>query len=202
MSPLPTANLPQHSWLLLVVRPLWHRYDTQPTISSICNLTLRMWYSWCRKIQGHFRISKDVLTIWSQIMSANPYYCLKKVVEVQKQSKWRFLDILVEFRVATIRRIKGSVWRMHKTYVSIWVAILNYTSENPRLHVCFDKVKNWPTHKLISGPKFIFTVYKWPHTSRTKGELGYGLKLTHTKTIALALKPLEASMFNYNTYDI
>ena len=35
------------------------------------------------------------------------------------------------------------------------------------------KVNNGPTCKIINGLMFIFTNYKWPHTSQTKGGVGY-----------------------------
>lgn len=37
------------------------------------------------------------------------------------------LRFFVEFKVAAFRRIKGSIWQMHRTYVSIWVATSNRT---------------------------------------------------------------------------
>ena len=53
---------------------------------------------------------------------------------------------------------------------------------NPRLHVCFDKVNNGPMYNIISSPRSIFTIYKWPHTPQTEGEVGYILKVA-TKTL-------------------
>ena len=39
-----------------------------------------------------------------------------------------------------------------------------------------------PQNTVLSGSKFIFAIYKWPHTLQTKGEVGYAVKLaTHRK---------------------
>ena len=71
---------------------------------------------------------------------------------------------------------------MYQIYVSIWVAAFNCTWKKPRLLVRFDKVNNGSTYIVLSGSKFIFAIYKRPHTLQSKGEVGYVVKLaTHKK---------------------
>jgi hypothetical protein len=38
---------------------------------------------------------------------------------------------------------------MHKICVSIWVATSIVHDRNPKLHVCFGKVKNGPTYTIV-----------------------------------------------------
>ena len=87
---------------------------------------------------------------------------------------------------------------MHITYLSIWVQSLIVHGRNPRLHVCFDKVNNGPTYKIISGLIFIFTNHKWPHTPQSEWGVGYILKLAIPSKFATSPSNLSRlPKFNY-----
>ena len=97
----------------------------------------------------------------------------------------------VRFRVVPLDESKGVSGKCIESMCQYGWWFLVVHGRNPRMHVCFDKMYHGPMCKIICSPKFIFIVYKWPHSPQNKGEVGY------TKQSHEALKPLEATKSNY-----
>ena len=66
--------------------------------------------------------------------------------EAAKEARLRFF---VEFRVAVFRGIAGSIFWLHITYVSIWVATSNCTWRAFKATCMFNKVNNDHKSKII-----------------------------------------------------